>query len=79
MRWFVVALAMVVSQPALACHRFSIWKNPWPQRCGVAHVRAVVRAEVPDTGWYVEVITPPPLTEEEAREAAIERLKETME
>lgn len=55
MRWIVVALAMTVSQPALACHRFSVWKYPWPQRCSVVHPQVAANA------WAVEITTPPPL------------------
>jgi hypothetical protein len=26
----------LLATPAEACHRFSVWKYPWPQRCGLA-------------------------------------------
>lgn len=42
----VVAAALMVS-PAQACHRFSVWKYPFPQRCSVP-------AQV-DRSWFVEI------------------------
>jgi hypothetical protein len=39
----------VFSGNAFACHRFSVWKYPWAQRCAVA----------PDKTWFVEVVLPP--------------------
>lgn len=44
----IVAAALMVS-PAHACHRFSVWKFPFPQRCAVAHV---------DHAWFVEIGAP---------------------
>jgi hypothetical protein len=32
----LVLLAPASVPAAAACHHYSIWKNPWPQRCGVA-------------------------------------------
>ena len=46
----VLAAALMVS-PAQACHRFSVWKFPYPQRCSVAHVHAVQE----DRSWFVEI------------------------
>lgn len=34
-----LALALIVAggaSPAEACHRFSVWKYPWPQQCAAA-------------------------------------------
>lgn len=42
------AIPLVVS-PAHACHRFSVWKFPFPQRCAVAKV---------DHAWFVEIGEP---------------------
>lgn len=42
----VVAAALMVS-PAQACHRFSVWKYPFPQRCAVA--------QQVDRSWFVEI------------------------
>jgi hypothetical protein len=69
MRWLVVALALLVSHPALACHHYSIWKNPWPQRCSVAHAR------VPDNAWAVEITKPPPVPDSRTPE----QIKESLE
>ena len=42
------AIPLVVS-PAQACHRFSVWKYPFPQRCAVA------RVQQEDRSWFVEI------------------------
>jgi len=53
MTWKSLKLALVLSlamdAPAAACHRFHVWRYPWPQRCdaplpiGVALVRIAPR------------------------------------
>jgi hypothetical protein len=37
-RGLLLALAVLASTPteAASCHRYSVWRYPWPQRCGVA-------------------------------------------
>jgi hypothetical protein len=45
------AISLVVS-PAQACHRFSVWKYPFPQRCAVAQVQV-------DRSWFVEITDVP--------------------
>jgi hypothetical protein len=43
-----VFLAVLLSaSPAVACHRFSRWAYPWPQRCAVARVQLPVSAPAP--------------------------------
>ena len=44
----VTAAAMLMVSPAQACHRFSVWKYPFPQRCAVAQVQV-------DHSWFVEI------------------------
>jgi hypothetical protein len=39
---------LLLATPAQACHRFSVWKYPYPQRCAV----------VADKTWYVEFQLP---------------------
>lgn len=51
----VLAAALMVS-PAQACHRFSVWKYPFPQRCAVAQVQV-------DRSWFVEITAAPPVSE----------------
>jgi hypothetical protein len=34
-RLVIAALLIAAADPALACHRFSVWHFPWPQRCSV--------------------------------------------
>ena len=49
-RLMIIAALMAIAQPAVACHRFHIWKYPWPQRCSVAgqvHARVVTTAPQP--------------------------------
>lgn len=45
-----IAAALLLATPAQACHRFSIWKYPQPQRCAVA--------QVIDRSWFVEITDP---------------------
>lgn len=33
-RSILVATFILTAQPAAACHHFSRWAYPWPQRCG---------------------------------------------
>ena len=42
MRWIMLAAALVVATPVEA-HCYSVWRYPWPQRCGAA--RQIVRAK----------------------------------
>jgi hypothetical protein len=42
-----LVLATLAPNPADArCHLFSVWRYPWPQRCGVLH--SVAASSVPD-------------------------------
>ena len=47
MRIKIIVAAMLVAQPALACHRFSKWYYPFPQRCYVTTKVAYTRDEEP--------------------------------
>jgi hypothetical protein len=49
----IVACLLVAVSPAHACHRFSVWKYPFPQRCVVAQVQV-------DRSWFVELGEPSP-------------------
>ena len=43
---------VVLAAPAgAACHHYSRWSYPWPQRCGPTY-------RAPDKNWYVEVVHP---------------------
>jgi hypothetical protein len=46
------AAALLLAAPAHACHRFSVWKYPYPQRCAVAQVQV-------DRSWFVEITDVP--------------------
>ena len=78
----VLALALFAAAPppAYACHRFSRWYYPWPQRCSssTAETPRLIRVSTRE----IEPATPiPPVREdapppeEIARTAAIEKLK----
>ena len=79
MRAFVVVLALVSAQPALACHRFHVWRYPTPQRCGIIFAQAAHPAPklaiVGEERVSIEITITPELLENWAREDAIERLK----
>jgi hypothetical protein len=66
--WAVVTLAVSDVSSATACHHFSIWHFPWPQRCPTE-----TEANPPTPSP-----TPPPKPtqdEELQRQRAIEKLK----
>lgn len=46
----LTAATFLVVSPAHACHRFSVWKYPFPQRCVVA--------QQVDRSWFVEIGVP---------------------
>lgn len=81
----VLALVLVASQPADACHRFARWKYPWPQRCGVSGAsgvavqtpRPAVQSPKDDVTEKVtiEITVTPELLETWAREDALEKIK----
>jgi hypothetical protein len=77
---FIVVLALVSADPALACHRFHVWRYPTPQRCGIIIAQAAHPASrlatVGEERVNVEITITPELLETWAREDAIERLKE---
>ena len=87
-RGFLVALALLASaepSTALACHRYSIWKNPWPQRCGVSsqgelrHLfghNDVVAKKVEPKDWYVEIVLTPQVLDEISHGVGIEKIKQ---
>jgi len=80
-RPLVLALALFAAAPppAYACHRFSRWYYPWPQRCSfsTAEMPRLIRVSMRE----IEPATPTPPAREIAptdgdlRAAAIERLK----
>lgn len=45
----IVVVAALMVSPAQACHRFSVWKYPFPQRCAVA------RVQQEDRSWFVDI------------------------
>lgn len=51
--WF---LASILATPAYACHKFSVWNYPFPQRCPV-HIAqaAIVAPNPPSRPIYLEV------------------------
>jgi hypothetical protein len=84
--YIILTLALILAaSPAAACHRFSVWRYPFPQRCGRFASREVVPAPAPhpaptplpaedeDRTWYVEIVIPPP--DDGGRAAGLEKLK----
>ena len=66
---FLVGL-IVFAQPAQACHRFSIWKYPSPQRCGV-----ITRVVAKPAAAVVSLAPPPVFDEESARQRGLAQLR----
>jgi hypothetical protein len=61
----IVACVLVVS-PAHACHRFAVWKYPFPQRCAVAQLQV-------DHSWFVEIADPAPTVGRTSEQEADQR------
>jgi hypothetical protein len=78
-----LALALTLAaDPAAACHRFSVWRYPTPQRCPVRLAQearprpsAHFRAEVAPAREESRPAPPEPIDEDAARAKAIEKLK----
>jgi hypothetical protein len=52
-------LLLTLGQPASACHRFSRWAYPWPQRCNVSEVLPKASAnKVPEPQIPLPDLTP---------------------
>ena len=79
----IAALALIgaMTEPALACHRFHVWRYPWPQRCWVApraailsHVAFVRRPSAPPHEPPSQPVLTAP-SDDELRSFGIEELK----
>ena len=55
-------LLLAIESAAAACHKHSIWRYPWPQRCYTANAPAPLarRAEEQNHDWSVEIPKLPP-------------------
>lgn len=62
----LTAATFLVVSPAHACHRFSVWKFPYPQRCAVAQVQV-------DRSWFVEITAVPPVSARTPEQEADQR------
>jgi creatinine amidohydrolase/Fe(II)-dependent formamide hydrolase-like protein len=72
----IAALLLAQTAPAAACHRFSVWRYPTPQRCAVAHVaKPAARAMVPAAPAVATAPHDPAVDEEAERAAAMEQLR----
>jgi hypothetical protein len=69
MRLAFALVLTLAADPAVACHRFSVWRFPQPQRCGMAHVQRVASLSKPVPP------TKPILDDDAARAKALEKLK----
>jgi hypothetical protein len=80
-----LALALALSlaaDPAAACHRFSVWRYPTPQRCAVrlaqeARLRpsTQLRAEIAPAAKEGRPAPPASIDEDAERAKAVETLK----
>ena len=83
-----LALVLVASQPAQACHRFHVWRYPTPQRCGVSGVSGVTHlaVQIPRPAVQpskddatervtIEITITPELLETWARQDALDKIK----
>jgi hypothetical protein len=71
----IIALSDVSS--AAACHHFSIWGFPWPQRCPTNQMGHFIHEDSPPTPSPAP--PPKPIQDEEwQRQQAIEKLKEQL-
>jgi hypothetical protein len=76
-RGLLVAVALLASaepSTALACRLHSVWRYPWPQRCGVVH--AVRRSLAEPKDWYVEIVLTPQVLDEISHGVGIEKIKQ---
>jgi hypothetical protein len=70
-------IALLGESSAAACHHFSIWHFPWPQRCPTNEIGHFIQEASPPTPSPA----PPrkPIQDEEwQRQQAIEKLKEQL-
>jgi hypothetical protein len=87
----IVACVLSVSPAHAACHLYSHWAYPFPQRCGnmrLAESKPIPESQTPplpefDPRWTIkdgnlEVVRTPGMTDEEGRAIAIEALKTVM-
>jgi hypothetical protein len=91
-RTIALALALTLAaQPAFACHRYSVWHYPSPQRCPLPHSPALwraparafisfpsapVAAPAEDKNWYVEIVLTPQVMDEISHGVGIEKIRE---
>ena len=76
MKAFVLAFSVLFAvQPALACHRYAVWRYPWPQRCDVA-THAVHHSPTEPKDWYVEIVLTPQVMDEISHAVGIEKIKQ---
>jgi hypothetical protein len=62
---------------AAACHHFSIWHFPWPQRCPTETIGNFIHEATPPTANSAPPFKPTQ-DEESQRQRAVERLKEQL-
>jgi hypothetical protein len=77
-----ISVALLISQQAMACHRFHRWNYPWPQRCRVDSDRvhhAQTLSPTEDKSWYVEFVITPQVLDEISHGLGVERIKQLQE
>ena len=82
MRLALAIALTLAADPAAACHRFSVWRYPTPQRCAVrlaqeARLRpsAQLRGEIAPAPKEGRPAPPASIDEDAERAKAVERLK----
>jgi hypothetical protein len=68
---------VLLTHEAHACHRFSRWYYPWPQRCYAAH-SYVPHKKIEDRSWFVEIKFPEAKDNDPEREKALAKLRDLM-
>ena len=57
-----LVLSLAMDAPAVACHRFHVWRYPWPQRCDAPRsIRVALVRIAPRPSVVNEEKTPPPI------------------
>jgi hypothetical protein len=73
---FIVWAIFISPAYSAACHHYSTWHYPWPQKCYSAYAPSPLkrRADEQSHDWYVEITKLPPSWKlDEAPQAADDR------
>jgi hypothetical protein len=76
LKYLLLTSSLLAANPALACHRFHVWRYPYPQRCQVAHV---VYHAPEKKDYYVEIVETKPIKPQEPDLRTPEQIQESKE